>query len=125
MGFSVYAYLQGAQGKQAWGVLDELNKIQRVEPETFKVAYALAAIPARYALERRRWEEAAKLTLPAGTLGAFPWQQFRWAEAHIHFARAIGAARTGDMASAPQVVEKLTAIREAVIVSKGNYDWAG
>ena len=125
MDYLAYAYLQGAQDKQAWGVLDELNKIQKAEPETFKVAYAFTAIPARYALERRRWEEAAKLTLPAGTLGAFPWQQFRWAEAHIHFARAIGAARTGDTASARQEVEKLTAIREALIIAKGDYDWAG
>jgi len=123
MDYLAYAYLQGAQDKQARGVLDELNKIQKAEPETFKVAYAAAAIPARYALERRRWDEAAKLTLPA--LGAFPWQNFSWAEAHIHFARAIGAARTGDTASARQHIEKLTAIREALIVAKGDYDWAG
>ncbi len=43
-------------------MLDELNKIQKVEPENFKVAYAFTAIPARYALGRRRWDEAAKLT---------------------------------------------------------------
>jgi tetratricopeptide (TPR) repeat protein len=122
MDYLAYAYLQGAQDKQARGVLDELNKIPRADPETFKVAYAVAAIPARYALERRRWDEAAKLTLP--TLGAFPWQRFRWAEAHIHFARAIGAARSGDATSARKDVEKLSAIREALIVAKGDYDWA-
>src|SRR3989449_8427333 len=125
MDYLVYAYLQGAEDKQARAVLDELNKIPRAEPETFKVAYAFTAIPARYALERRRWDEAAKLTWPSGSLGAFPWQRFRWAEAHIHFARAIGAARTGDTASARQEVEKLSAIREALIVAKGDYDWAG
>ncbi|HLN98542.1 MAG TPA: hypothetical protein VK208_08785, partial [Pyrinomonadaceae bacterium] len=152
MDYLAYAYLQGAQDKHAWGVLDELNKIQKVEPETFKVAYAVTAIPARYALERRQWDEAAKLTLPqAGTESAvaspakahgantgtasvspavvywptFPWQNFRWAEAHIHFARAIGAARTGNTTSARQEVEKLSAIREALIVAKGDYDWAG
>ena len=123
MDYLAYAYLQGAQDKRARGVLDELNKIQKAEPVTFKVAYAVAAIPARYALERRRWDEAAKLTVP--TLGAFPWQRFRWAEAHIYFARAIGAARTGDTASARQDIEKLTAIREGLIVAKGDYDWAG
>ena len=124
MDYLAYAYLQGAQDKHAWGVLDELNKIQRAEPETFKVAYAFTAIPARYALERRRWDEAAKLTLPPGSLGAFPWQRFRWAEAHIHFARAIGAARTGDTASARQEVEKLAAIKYALVEVKGDYDWA-
>ncbi|HVG19476.1 MAG TPA: hypothetical protein VNI02_10505, partial [Blastocatellia bacterium] len=105
MDYLAYAYLQGAQDKQARGVLDELNKIERAEPETFKVAYAVTAIPARYALERRRWDEAAKLTLPPGSLGAFPWQRFRWAESHIHLARAIGAAHTRDTASARQDVE--------------------
>ena len=124
MDYLAYAYLQGAQDKQAWGVLDELNKIQKVEPQSFKVAYAFAAIPARYALERRRWDEAAKLTLPPGTSGTFPWQSFRWAEAHIHFARAIGAARTGDTASARQEVEKLAAIQKALVEVKGGYDWA-
>jgi tetratricopeptide (TPR) repeat protein len=124
MDYLAYAYLQGAQDKQARGVLDELNKIQRAEPETFKVAYAFTAIPARYALERRRWDEAAKLTLPPGSLGAFPWQRFRWAEAHIHFARAIGAARTGDTAAARQEVEKLETIQQALVEVKGDYDWA-
>ena len=124
MDYLVYAYLQGAQDKQAWGVLDELNKIQRAEPETFKVAYAFTAIPARYALERRRWNEAAKLNLSPGSLGAFPWASFRWAEAHIHFARAIGAARTGDTASAREDVEELAAIQQALVEIKGDYDWA-
>jgi tetratricopeptide (TPR) repeat protein len=124
MDYLAYAYLQGAQDKQARGVLDELNKIGRADPETFKVAYAFTAIPARYALERRRWDEAAKLTLPPGSLGGFPWQRFRWAEAHIHFARAIGLARTGDTAAARQDVEKLESIQQALIEVKGDYDWA-
>jgi len=101
-----------------------LSKIQRAEPENFKVAHAFTAIPARYALERRRWDEAAKLTLHPNALGAFPWQNFRWAESHIHFARAIGAARTGDTASARREVEQLAAIQHALVEVKGSYDWA-
>ncbi len=124
MDYLAYAYLQSAQDKQARGVLEELNKIQKIEPQTFKVAYSLAAVPARYALERRRWDEAAKLALPPGTSGTFPWTSFGWAEAHIHFARAIGAARSGDPASARQEVEKLAAIQKALVEVKGGYDWA-
>jgi tetratricopeptide (TPR) repeat protein len=124
MDYLVYAYLQGAQDKQAWGVLDQVNKIQKVEPPSFKVAYAFAAIPARYALERRRWDEAAKLTVPTGTSGTFPWQSFPWAEAHIHFARAMGAARTGDTASARQEIDRLAAIQKSLVAVKGGYDWA-
>ena len=126
MDYLAYAYLQGAQDKKAWGVLDELNKIPKVEPESFKVAYAAAAIPARYALERRRWSEAAKLELPGSDYwkSSFPWQHFRWAVAHIHFARAIGAARSGDTAAARKDVEELTAIQQALVEVKGDYDWA-
>jgi tetratricopeptide (TPR) repeat protein len=124
MDYLTYAYLQGAQDKRARGVLDELNEIPKAEPESFKVAYAVAAIPARYALERRRWDEAAKLELPP--LGGFPWQRFRGAEAHIYFARALGAARTGDIKSATREVNKLAAIRQELVAAqaKGDYDWA-
>ena len=124
MDYLVYAYLQSAQDKQALGVLNELLKLQSVEPQTFKVAYAFAAIPARYVLERKRWDEATKLTLPQNTVGIFPWQKFRWGEAHIHFARAIGFARAGDVASARQEVDQLAALRDALVIGKGEYDWA-
>lgn len=124
MDYLMYAYLQGSQDKQARGVLEALRRIPKAEPESFKVAYAASAIPARYALERRRWDEAAQLSLEAGPLVGFPWQSFRWAEAHIHFARAVGAARTGDAAAARLEVEKLTTIRQALAESKAGYDWA-
>ena len=124
MDYLAYAYLQSAQDKQAWAVLDEMNKIQSVEPQTFKVAYAFAAIPARYVLERKRWDEAAKLSLPANTVGMFPWQHFRWAEAHIHFARAIGFARSGDVSSARAEVEKLAELKASLTIGAGEYDWA-
>jgi tetratricopeptide (TPR) repeat protein len=54
----------------------------------------------------------------------FSWESYRWAEAHIHFARAIGAARSGDATSARQEVEKLAAIHRALAEVKGGYDWA-
>ena len=61
--YLAYAYLQGAQDREAKSVLDELRAIKKVQPEAFQAAYAFAAIPARYALERRRWTEAAALTV--------------------------------------------------------------
>ena len=87
------------------------------------MAYAFAAIPARYTLERRQWGEAAKMELPQVEVSAasrrqvvignhpFPGRDFCWAEAHIHYARAIGAARSGDTASARTEVEQLAAIQ--------------
>jgi tetratricopeptide (TPR) repeat protein len=124
MDYLTYAYLQGAQDKEALGVLDELYRIRKVDPANFKVAYAFTAIPARYALERKKWSEAAKLPIHPGSLEEFPWQRFRWAEAHIHFARAIGAARTGDTTAARLEIDKLTEIRQGLAEVKGDYDWA-
>ena len=124
MDYLAYAYLQSAQDKQALAVLDEVKSLRSVEPQTFKVAYAFAAIPARYALERKHWDEATKLTLPPNTVGMFPWQKFRWAEAHIHFARAIGFARTGEVASARQEIDQLAALRDALVIGNGEFDWA-
>lgn len=134
MDYLTYAYLQGSRDKEALGVLDELMKIQSVEPQSFAAAYSATAIPARLALERRRWSDAAKLALPQGDTGSaslanfplksFPWERFSWAVAHLHYARAIGAARSGDVASARQDVEKLSAIQRALVEVKGGYDWA-
>ena len=78
MDYLVYAYLQGAQDKKAWAVVEELNNLRSIEPLTFKVAYAVSAIPARYALERRKWREAANLPLDPKGIPNFPWKEFPW-----------------------------------------------
>jgi tetratricopeptide (TPR) repeat protein len=124
MDYLAYAYLQGAQDKQAWEVLQELNNIRQVDPPSFKVAYAFAAIPARYALERRQWSEAAKLSLKPGTVTNLTWDNFRWAEAYLHLARAVGSARTGDTTTARAEVEQLKAIHQQLAEVKSGYDWA-
>ena len=124
MDYLVYAYLQRAKDKKALAVLNELNQIQKAEPQNLKVAYAFTAIPARYSLERRQWDEAAQLPLRPSKLESFPWERYRWAEAHTRFARAIGAARAGKVAAAREDVEQLGAIRQALVEVKGDYDWA-
>ena len=92
MDYLAYAYLQGAQDGEAKRVLDELATIQKSQPENLTSAYAFAAIAARYALERRRWSDAAALDLLPAT---FPWSRYPWPEATLRFARAVGAARSG------------------------------
>jgi hypothetical protein len=80
----------------------------------------LAAIPARYALERRAWKDAAALTVrPA----VFPWDKYGYDEAIVHFARAVGAARSGDPEASREALAKLTAIQLALRNQKG-FDWA-
>jgi tetratricopeptide (TPR) repeat protein len=115
-----YAYLQGGQDREAKRVLDELLAIQKVQPEAFQAAYAFAAIPARYLIERQRWSDAAVLTPHPNT---FPWNRFPWAEAVIYFARALGSARSGNVANARKDIEKLGALHEALVKAKDKY-WA-
>jgi tetratricopeptide (TPR) repeat protein len=121
MDYLAYAYLQQARDREARAVLDELKSIRKTDPETFKCAYSFAAIPARWALERRKWSEAAELKVEPAD---FPWQRFAWAEAITHFARAIGAARSGDSDRARIEIEKLRAIQDRMTGAKENYDWA-
>jgi tetratricopeptide (TPR) repeat protein len=118
--YLMYAYLQGAQDEKAKSILEEAQGYGTVDQVVFQAAFAWSAIPARYALERRRWQDAAALQLhPAD----FPWDQFRFALANLHFARALGAARSGDAVSAHQEVEQLAAIQKALAEVKGGYDW--
>jgi hypothetical protein len=120
MDYLAYAYLQGAQDREAKRVLDELLEIQKAEPENLPAAYAFAAIPARYALERRGWADAAALTLYPSS---FPWSRFRWGEAITVFTRALGAARSGDAAKARKEVDTLQSLHSALVEAKQSY-WA-
>lgn len=124
MDYLAYAYLQSAKDKDALAVVEELNKIRRVDPPNFKVAYSTTAIPARYLLERRQWADAVKLPVHPVELNGFAWEHFRWAEAHVHFARAIGAARLGNAATTRAEVQSLAEIKNALTAIKGDYDWA-
>jgi len=123
MDYLMYGYLQVGHDGAAKAVLDDLLGITRVDPPNFKVAYAATAIPARFALERMRWTEAANLTLSERTRMLVPWPKFRWAEAHLHLARAIGAARTGRVSQARQEVVHLIKIERALPTTPGEYDW--
>ncbi|MBI4553746.1 MAG: hypothetical protein HY710_15885 [Candidatus Latescibacteria bacterium] len=118
--YLMYAYLQGAQDREAKRLLDALNAMERVDVENFAAAYAFAAVPARWTLERRRWSEAATLTLHPSS---FPWNRFPWTEAIVYFARALGATRSGDLARAQTDVAKLQSLHQALVDTKQAY-WA-
>jgi tetratricopeptide (TPR) repeat protein len=118
--YLVYAYLQGAQDEAAKRLLDEMSRINKLDVDNFAAAYAFAAAPARYALERRRWTEAATLGLHPSS---FPWKRFPYAEAIMYFARAIGAARSGDVAAARKDVERLASIQNSLADARDSY-WA-
>jgi tetratricopeptide (TPR) repeat protein len=123
MDYLAYAYLQTGQDTEARRVLDQLNAMQKVDEPVFSVAYAVTAIPARLALERRQWQEAANLELPINVRTLAPFENFQWAIAHIHFARAIGAARSGNITDARLEVAKLGEIELGLKIPPGSYDW--
>jgi hypothetical protein len=115
-----YAYLQQARDGDAKGVRDQLNAIAKVSPEHFVTAYALAAIPSRYALERGRWADAANVS-PQPTEREFPWAKFPQAVAVMVYARALGAARSGDAPSVRKGIEKLQSLQKDMIEAKIPY----
>ena len=117
-----YAYLQKAQDADAKRVLGEILALGKIDGETASSAYALAAIPSRLALERQRWSEAASLKLPISEFD-FNWQQFPQAEAIMVYARALGAARLGNMAAAKKDLERLKVLKAAMLEGKQFY-WA-
>jgi tetratricopeptide (TPR) repeat protein len=120
MDYMEYAYLQTGQDRQAKQVVEQLQTFGRAKGPNLPMAYALAAIPARYAVERRNWQEAAALTPPPMP---FPWERFPWAEAMVSFTRALGAAHTGDVAGAETEIAKLQSLKEKLDQAKDDY-WA-
>ena len=121
--YAVYAYLQMRNDSAARALLLTLPDLAaRFDPKAVTGAapgsagvFALAAIPARYALERRAWAEAAALK-PATT-------DVPYADAITHFARALGAARLGDTATVRASVSALAPLRDKLLASREVY-WA-
>ena len=121
--YQMYAYLQTAQDTAARRILDSLPEISsRFDPNAVGSAapgsagiFALAAIPARYALERQAWAEAAKLQ---PTASAFPY-----AEAMTYFARALGASHVKDLETARSAIAALQQIRDRLTQANEAY-WA-
>ena len=107
--YLMYALLQTARDEEARQLLEQLGRIGKTDTENFKVAYTYAASPARYVLERRQWQEAADLTLIRSD---FPWDAFGWAQSIHHFARGIGAARSGRTDMARRELTAIEALRE-------------
>ncbi|HKP31934.1 MAG TPA: tetratricopeptide repeat protein [Chitinophagaceae bacterium] len=113
--YLVYAYLQKGDNANAKQWVDYVNAADKVYPANFKVAYAFAAVPARYYLENKMWKEASALPVhPAG----FPWKKFPWQESITHFARVLGFVNTNDIANAKKELNTLNNLYDTLKVMK-------
>ena len=115
MDYMVYAHLQLARDKDAGLVLQEAQGVTGIDPNNRGSAYALAAIPARILIERGLWKDAMQLESRPS--------KFPFTDAITYFARALGAARSGDLAAADKEVQELARIVDALKAAKDNY-WA-
>jgi hypothetical protein len=112
--YLVYAYLQLCQDGAARRVIGDVEATQP-DADSFAGAFARAASPARYTVERGDWKGAAGLDVKPN--------KFPQTMAISYFARALGAARSGDPAAAKAEIAKLAGIRDALREAKNNY-WA-
>ena len=119
-----YAYLQIGDEARAKAVLDEVLASSKFDEPVQAAAYSLAATPARFALERGRWREAAALEPPRGDL---PWDRFSYATAITVFAQSLGAARSGQLERAHAAQTRLEEIHAGLLKNPvpGTYDWTG
>ncbi|MEE8176085.1 MAG: hypothetical protein V3T97_05700 [Gemmatimonadota bacterium] len=108
MDYLVYAYLQRGEDEEAEAALAE-SLTKEDYQRTFISAFHLAAMPARYAVERHDWTVAA--ALPARTPSYLPWDRYPWPESLTWFARGLGAVRTGDLAAAHRAIERMEVLR--------------
>ena len=118
--YLIYAYLQGAQDREAKKLLESPPPGRAGDPAYMAWLYAMGTSPARYAVERHRWAEAAVLVVPANT---FPGGRFAWTEANLHFARALGLSHTGKTEAARMEVVKLASLRDTLARTNDKY-WA-
>ena len=113
MDYIIYAYLQLGQDSKAYDVVNEMNAITGVNPNVMPGPYALAASPARYMVERSDWKGAAELQVRP--------TPFAHVQAMTHFARALGAARTGNPEAAKADIAKLAELRDKLREAKDAY----
>ncbi len=108
--YLVYAFLQMGEDDDAKAIVDE-TLAKTDYQRSFISAFHLASVPARYAVERREWAEAAMLEPRSPDY--LPWDDALWAEGQTWLARGLGALHTGDLDSAREAEERLGTLRDA------------
>jgi tetratricopeptide (TPR) repeat protein len=113
MDYQVYANLQLGQDAKAKALIDEMAAATGLTETYLPGPYALAASPARFAIERGDWKAASELQVRPSPLAQV--------QALTHFARALGAARIGRIEAAQADIVKLGELRDRLRQAKDAY----
>lgn len=113
MDYLEYAYLQMGRVKDAQAIVEEMKSLPPVRGLTLPGHYALAAVPARYALELGKWEEASRLQPMA--------EGVPWAQGITWMAVGLGAAHSKDLVRAAEAEKNLARLRDAAAQLKNTY----
>ena len=115
MDYLEYADLQSGRVKQAKAVLDEMNSLPPFANLTLTNDYAVAAIPARYAMELGDWQAASDLPVKHDSVD--------WTQGITWMAIGVGSARVGNAARASHAEQTLASLRDAV-AKENNVYWS-
>ncbi|MET0244151.1 MAG: hypothetical protein ABW174_11815 [Flavitalea sp.] len=116
--YLIYAYLQKNDTISAAREVSYMLSMKEITPFNFKVAYALAASPARLMLEKHDWKGAAQLKLYPGNID---WSKYLWPKAIHIYARAMGQANSGELAGAQSSIHEMEIIRDTLLAQKDVY----
>jgi tetratricopeptide (TPR) repeat protein len=115
--YLAYAFLQRGEDAEARKVLDELVALEGPYQTHVAAAYSFAAVPARIALERQQWATAAELA--PQTPKNYPWEINPAMEAITYFANGLGAARSGNKATARRAIDALADLHKKASETSG------
>jgi hypothetical protein len=116
MDYQVYAYLQLGRDQKAKAIIDEMTTVTGLTENYLPGPYALAVSPARFAIDRGDWKAASELQVRPSSLAQV--------QAITYFARALGAARSGNPDAAKPDIAKLAELRDKLRDAKDAY-WSG
>jgi hypothetical protein len=116
--YLVYAYLQTGRINEAGKLAQQLPVVEPGDAARYAGLYATAAIPARYSIERQQWAAAAALPLPSQDFSGGPYAS---TAATLYFARALGAARLGDINAAQAAMQPLLSLHDTLAKNGDRY----
>lgn len=118
--YLVYGYLQTGDVDNALKTFQQLDANHPIQG-TFPAAYAMAAMPARIALEQKDWQQAQDLKVRSPEY--IDWDKFPQVEAITYYTKGLGAARNGDLKLAQESINTLESLYKKTAKISPNY-WA-